>query len=344
VSGQAQTRRRLLAVAFAAILGAVVPAAGVSDPGSSAAALRAENDRLAAESRAAVLDLYSLDARLQTAEQRLATLHAEARRLRVERARLVVAQGLARRGIASSQRQLAARIRQLYDQGDVSPLDVVLGARSLGDALTQLDDIDRVASLNDAVISQLRSAKSRLASVSQALAARSARLHAAVAAAAATEAWLAETKAERTRYIAQLQARRDLNAAAIVRLEAEAQAAQSRAQSLSGGTAPAATLVRAVQSPASAPAAVAGGRTLTVTITGYALPGRTATGIPVGWGVAAVDPSVIPLGTHISVPGYGDAVAADVGGAIVGSRVDLWFPTVAQASRWGLRTVTIALH
>ncbi len=81
-----------------------------------------------------------------------------------------------------------------------------------------------------------------------------------------------------------------------------------------------------------------------MTITGYALPGRTATGIPVGWGVAAVDPSVIPLGTHISVPGYGDAVAADVGGSIVGSRVDLWFPTVAQAHQWGLRTVTIALH
>ena len=83
---------------------------------------------------------------------------------------------------------------------------------------------------------------------------------------------------------------------------------------------------------------------LTATISGYALPGRTATGLPVGWGVAAVDPSVIPLGTHISVPGYGDAVAADVGGGIVGSRVDLWFPTVAQAHAWGLRTVTIALH
>jgi 3D (Asp-Asp-Asp) domain-containing protein len=88
----------------------------------------------------------------------------------------------------------------------------------------------------------------------------------------------------------------------------------------------------------------AGARSLTVTITGYALTGRTATGLPVGYGVAAVDPRVIPLGTHILVPGYGDAVAADVGGGIVGSRVDVWFPTEAQAHAWGLRTVRIALH
>ena len=43
-----------------------------------------------------------------------------------------------------------------------------------------------------------------------------------------------------------------------------------------------------------------GGRTITVTATGYSLPGSTATGLPVGWGVAAVDPAVIPLGTHMT--------------------------------------------
>ena len=78
--------------------------------------------------------------------------------------------------------------------------------------------------------------------------------------------------------------------------------------------------------------------------TGYALGGRTSTGLPVGWGVAAVDPSVIPLGTHMTVPGYGEAVAADIGGAIHGAVVDLWFPTVAQANAWGRRAVTVVLH
>jgi 3D (Asp-Asp-Asp) domain-containing protein len=88
----------------------------------------------------------------------------------------------------------------------------------------------------------------------------------------------------------------------------------------------------------------AGGGELTVSATGYALGGNTATGLPVGWGIAAVDPSVIPLGTHFTVPGYGEAVAADTGGAILGDTIDLWFPTVAQAEAWGRRTVTIVLH
>jgi 3D (Asp-Asp-Asp) domain-containing protein len=90
--------------------------------------------------------------------------------------------------------------------------------------------------------------------------------------------------------------------------------------------------------------AVTAGRAVTVVATGYALSGRTSTGLPVGWGVAAVDPSVIPLGTHLTVPGYGEAVAADVGGAVRGAVVDLWFPTVAQANAWGRRSVTVVLH
>lgn len=87
-----------------------------------------------------------------------------------------------------------------------------------------------------------------------------------------------------------------------------------------------------------------GAHTVTVSATGYSLTGQTATGLSVGWGVVAVDPSVIPLGTHMSIPGYGEAVAADTGGAVAGSAIDLWFPTVAQANAWGRRTVTVVLH
>ena len=78
--------------------------------------------------------------------------------------------------------------------------------------------------------------------------------------------------------------------------------------------------------------------------TGYSLPGRTATGIPVGWGVVAVDPSLIPLGTRLTIPGYGEAVAADTGSSVRGASIDLWFPTLAQARAWGRRTVTITIH
>lgn len=54
--------------------------------------------------------------------------------------------------------------------------------------------------------------------------------------------------------------------------------------------------------------------------------GITATGVPVDRGIVAVDPSVIPLGTRMYVPGYGYAVAADTGGGIRGAMIDLGYP------------------
>ena len=117
----------------------------------------------------------------------------------------------------------------------------------------------------------------------------------------------------------------------------------------------AATVVIQAASPPTAPpepaldpvqplAPVAGGRTMAVSATGYSLPGRTSTGLPTGWGVVAVDPGLIPLGTKLTIPGYGEAVAADTGGGVRGPTIDLWFPTIGQALAWGRRTVTITLH
>lgn len=67
----------------------------------------------------------------------------------------------------------------------------------------------------------------------------------------------------------------------------------------------------------------------------------TATGRPVGPGVVAVDPRVIPLGTKLYVEGYGEAIAADTGGAIKGNRIDVWKPSVAAANQWGRKNVRV---
>ena len=83
---------------------------------------------------------------------------------------------------------------------------------------------------------------------------------------------------------------------------------------------------------------------LKVDAVAYHLPGRTALGVPVRKGVVAVDPKVIPLGTRLHIPGYGPGLAADVGTAIKGRIIDLWFPTTAAARNWGRRTVTITVY
>src|SRR5207253_5704906 len=119
--------------------------------------------------------------------------------------------------------------------------------------------------------------------------------------------------------------------------EAQAQEAQARAGLVT------------VRADAAAPVppqppAQTGSRVLSVMSTGYALPGTTATGLPVGPGIVAVDPTVIPLGTRMTIPGYGEGVAADTGSAVTGADIDVAVATEAEASAWGRGAITIELH
>jgi 3D (Asp-Asp-Asp) domain-containing protein len=82
---------------------------------------------------------------------------------------------------------------------------------------------------------------------------------------------------------------------------------------------------------------------MTVYATGYCLKGTTATGLPVGPGIVATDPSVIPLGTRMTIPGYGEGVAADTGSGIRGRMIDVWIKSCAAAAAFG-RAVTITFH
>lgn len=69
--------------------------------------------------------------------------------------------------------------------------------------------------------------------------------------------------------------------------------------------------------------------------------GRTSCGMQAGYGVVAVDPRVIKLGSRLYVEGYGFAIAGDVGRAIKGRRVDLGFDSYSEAVRYGRRKVHV---
>lgn len=69
--------------------------------------------------------------------------------------------------------------------------------------------------------------------------------------------------------------------------------------------------------------------------------GITAMGVPATYGIVAVDPDVIPLGSRVYIPGYGEALAADTGGAIYGYRIDLCMEDYYQAMDFGRRNVTV---
>lgn len=114
------------------------------------------------------------------------------------------------------------------------------------------------------------------------------------------------------------------------------------------------TAAPAKQAPApvqtAAPAKPASGRTMTVHATAYSrnqagLSNFTATGIDLRQNsmVIAVDPSVIPLGSLVEVPGYGIAIAGDTGSAIKGSRIDLHMEDLGAAIAFGRRNITITI-
>jgi 3D (Asp-Asp-Asp) domain-containing protein len=343
-------RRRLLPFVVIALGVLAAPAVSGAITPHSASSLRAQDAALAAKSRAAVLDLYSLDQQLVATQSRLSKLQTQTLSLRAQRASLTHQLHIAKRGAKLAQNRLAARLRALYEQGNVEPLEIVFGAKTIDEAMTSLDSLSRMTNQGEDVIRELKAARANIGSASRQLAVREAALAAATQQARATANALASTRAARSSYINALAAERSMTQRQISSLIAQADAARRKSAKLAQA-ARAGSNVSAVSS-AIPPAAItlasttpgAGGRTITVSATGYALPGRTATGLPVGWGVVAVDPSVIPLGTHMTIPGYGEAVAADTGGAVIGATIDLWFPTVAQANAWGRRAVTITLH
>ncbi|MDU5070096.1 3D domain-containing protein [Finegoldia magna] len=92
------------------------------------------------------------------------------------------------------------------------------------------------------------------------------------------------------------------------------------------------------------------GRTITMRSTAYTSDpaenggySTTAMGTAIRYGVVAVDPNVIPLGTRLYIEGYGYARAEDTGGAIKGNRIDLVFGSKSQSNNWGRRTVRVTI-
>ena len=68
--------------------------------------------------------------------------------------------------------------------------------------------------------------------------------------------------------------------------------------------------------------------------------GVTASGLPARGRLCAAPPE-IPFGRVLVIPGYGRAVVADRGSAIRGRRLDVLFPTHAEALRWGVQYLAV---
>ena len=313
--------------AIAVVLALNVASAALAAPGTPNSGSDGTTQQLDTRTHQALLSLYALDSQLQAWRARLASLESAAAAIKERQASLRAELGAARASLETGQRHLALELRALYERGNVDPVAVVLGAKSLNTALSQLDALSRVANQSHQIVDATSTARLRLLRSQRRLALEEHRLERSLAAARQAEQRLSAAAASRAAYVASLRAQARLHAQQVRSVEAQAQTAQQKSQSL--------------QQPTTSPPS--GKRQLTVSATCYDLSGRTATGMPVGQGVVAVDPSVIPLGTRMYVPGYGNGVAADVGGGIKGNTIDLWM-TPSQCAAWGRRTVTITIY
>lgn len=316
---------RVVAVAALAIaVGAPVSAAG---DGNSVGDLRTREAQLAARSNAVLARLSLLERRLVAARTQLNRVRERAAELGRRRADVARHLHLAREDVRAAQRGLARRLRALYVSSGPEPLAVLLGARSLGDAMVAIDGLEFEARHDTQLVARTREARARLRRLRATLARRAAELRRVQAAAAAQAAALAQARDAKAAYLATLRAEQRLTAARIAALHRRALAAAAHVPATPAAVTPVLTTARA----------------LTVVASGYSLRGTTATGTSAGWGVVAVDPGVIPLGTAMTIPGYGRGVAADVGAAVSGAKIDLWFPSEQEARAWGRRTVTVTL-
>jgi 3D (Asp-Asp-Asp) domain-containing protein/peptidoglycan hydrolase CwlO-like protein len=361
-------RCRLLVPLTGFLLLLITPGPGPAQaPGLGA--LRERSATLASESRQAVVELYGLDSQLADARVRLAGLDAHAAELARRQASARNQYRAARRTLSSAQRLLGNQLRVLYQQDQPDAIAVVLGAASLDEAIDGLESLDRATQTTEAVVGEARAARSRLDRTRQTLAAEVSRTLATRAQAVATAVELGRAKAAKDAYLSRLRGEQALTRRQISLLEQRAQEARQNAARITAHAAgpstraPAAASEEApaaapsepppppaesvsggeAASPEAAPAPPRPGGTISVQVTGYCLRGSTATGLPVAPGIVAVDPAVIPLGTRMTIPGYGEGVAADVGGAIKGARIDVWYASCAQAAGF-TRAVTITFH
>jgi 3D (Asp-Asp-Asp) domain-containing protein len=312
------------------VLTLTAASAALAAPGTTARSSTRGNggvQQLDSRAHQALLSLYALDSRLQAWRGRVATLGATATALRHRRESLRQELGAAQATLKVGQHQLGLNLRTLYEQGTVDPMAVMLGAKSLAKGLGQLDHLARLTDQSRQIVAATGAARRRLLRSQARLAAEGRRLERSLLAARQAERQLAASAASRLAYVSSLRAQARMQAARVQTVVATAQAAQQTSQQLA---------------PTTTAPPPAGGRQLVVSATCYDLPGRTATGMPVGIGVVAVDPSVIPLGSRMQIPGYGSGVAADVGSGIAGATIDLWMPP-SQCAAWGRRTVTITI-
>jgi 3D (Asp-Asp-Asp) domain-containing protein len=289
---------------------------------------------------AALVELFATDAALSRARASEQAAHARLARVRTDLRGLRARLGVARANQIAAQRALSQRLNEIYRAHPLDTLGVLLASRSWSDISAGLDLLDRLSRADSSLVLSARRWHATLQGQTRTLRAAEASARAEEAAWQARAAELQRADRAQRTLLAKL---RHAHVREVAVLAATAHGDVARAQKVvrpqpHGGGSDDSPIPPAPVAPS-----LATGSTLSVASTAYSLPGHTASGLPVGQGICATDPRVIPLGTRFLIPGYGVCVAADTGLAVIGSMIDIWMPG-AQANVYGTQTITITFR
>lgn len=301
-------------------------------------------DQAAREHDQAVFDLLVLERKLATTERRLAEAESERERLAARLATAVADRDRAQRDLTATRTRLTSRLRATYMLGDLGWLDYLAGSADVRQLVNRAALLSRVLVAEARLAEEIDRARAGAVKAETSLRGATAAQASLVGEARALRGHLEQAQTDQAQLAARLGER-------LASAQADARAAQARMDALNpqaGGGSLADTGGGTSTSTGGSGTTIGSttprsGRRLTVRATAYALPGTTATGVGVRFGIIAVDPRVIPLGTRLYVPGYGEGIAADTGGAVRGNRIDVWLPSEAQAEEWGVKTITITI-
>jgi len=289
-----------------------------------------------------------LDANYQQALMNLVAVDSEVNRYSTEIVSTNQRQTEIQKSIVEEQKRLAEvqaqlnerqsilekRLRGTYKSNDVGYLEVVMGAGDFSDFLNRVDMMNTIADEDRNIVESVKEAKKAEEEKIASLAGKQAELAGLVDQLNTAQTNLVSAHANQQSVVDSLQNEKLANDGQLNQLQTQAASIEARMSQMQSQSAPSGG------GSGDGPYAPPSGGSGNFTATAYCLGGTTATGMPVGRGIIAVDPSVIPLGSRVHVSGYGDAIAADTGGAINGNRIDVWLPC-GEAYEWGVRSVTV---
>lgn len=316
-----------LVIAFAALAAVLCALLTVQGAGglSGPALARPSSGGAPSETDTTVKDVVTLDMEINDLNQRISELKTRSAELEVDIEKTESEIETSRERLDSKREALNRRARSLYMNGRSSRLEALFATDDISEFL-RLNDYLEILSEEDArlvssvkeqsrkldeSLADLKSEKEEVDSVASDLESRKSRLE--------------DTKSRREELLSESGESREA-------VEASSSEVEEKFEQINPPE----------------PEVKHTGRFLTMQATAYSpeepgLSDHTATGMRAQYGVVAVDPSVIPLGTRLHVEGYGTAIAADTGGAIKGMRIDLCFNTLEEVQAYGWRTVRVEI-